>query len=61
MTVRELVDALRALPDQNATVVIGEGNRPDVWLLVSGLVLRRIFQLDDDFAMPGNDAAVEIV
>ncbi|MCP3401973.1 MULTISPECIES: hypothetical protein [unclassified Bradyrhizobium] len=61
MKVRELVDALRALPDQNATVVIGEGNRPGEWLIVSGLVLRRILQLDDDLAVLGNDVAVEIV
>lgn len=61
MRVHELVQALQTLPDQDATVVIGEGDRPDFWLIVSGLVPRQILQLDDDYAGPGGDAAVEIV
>jgi len=61
MKVRELVQALQALRDQDATVVIGEGNKPDDWLIVSGLVPRRIFRLDDDHAKSGSDMAVEIV
>ena len=61
MKVRDLVQALRELPDQDATVVIGEGNDPDVWLIVSGLTPRQIVRLDDDHARSGNEAAVEIV
>jgi hypothetical protein len=61
MKVRELVQALQALPDQDATVVIGEGNKPDEWLIVSGLAPRRIFRLDDDHAKPGSDMVVEVV
>ena len=39
MTVQELVTiSLQALPDQNATVVIGEGVEKETWLLVSGVV-----------------------
>ena len=39
MKVRELVKLLQDLPDQDARVVIGEGQQPDVWLLalLSGL------------------------
>jgi len=36
MKVRELVETLQRLPDQDATVVIGEGMVPDVWLIVEG-------------------------
>lgn len=61
MRVHELVQALEALPDQNATVVIGEGNVPELWLVVSGVVTRRITRLDSDRAKPGNEPAVEIV
>jgi hypothetical protein len=61
MKVRELVQALQALADQDATVVIGEGNEPEIWLVVSGLVPRRIKQLDGDQAKPGSKPAVEIV
>lgn len=61
MTVYELVRALKALPDQQATVVIGEGERPDVWLIVSGLTPRQISRVDDDHAVPGDSPAVEIV
>ena len=61
MIVRELVQALQALPDQDATVVIGEGSKPDEWLIVTGLTPRRIFRLDDDRAKPGSDMAIEIV
>jgi hypothetical protein len=38
MTVQELVSILQALPDQNATVVIGEGVEKETWLVVSGVV-----------------------
>jgi hypothetical protein len=61
MRVRELVQALQALPDQDATVVIGEGSKPDEWLIVSGLAPRKISRLNDDHAKPGSDMAVEIV
>ncbi|MBR0740366.1 hypothetical protein JQ581_25875 [Bradyrhizobium liaoningense] len=61
MRVRELVQALQSLPDQDATVVIGEGTEPEVWLIVSGLTPRRIMRLDEDQAKPGSETAVEIV
>ncbi|WFU36485.1 hypothetical protein QA635_19535 [Bradyrhizobium brasilense] len=61
MTVSELVRALQALPDQDATVVIGEGMKPDTWLIVSGVVPRQIARIDPDRAAPGTEAAIEIV
>lgn len=36
--VRELVQELQALPDQDAIVVIGEGSNPLIWLLVTGII-----------------------
>jgi hypothetical protein len=38
LRVRELVNRLKELPDQDAVVLIGEGTEPDVWLLVTGVV-----------------------
>jgi hypothetical protein len=61
MKVCDLVRALKALPDQDAIAVIGEGGKPEVWLIVSGVVQRRISPIDEDHAVPGTDAAVEIV
>ncbi len=42
MKVRELVETLQRLPDQDATVVIGEGLSPNVWLIVEGAAVRGI-------------------
>lgn len=63
MNVRELIEILKALPDQEAIVVIGEGQIPEVWLIVSGVVERRIQVSEStlDCVGPGNDIAVEIV
>jgi hypothetical protein len=61
MTVQELVAILQALPDQNATVVIGEGVEKETWLVVSGVVERRIMLINSDVAGPGKEPAVEIV
>ena len=63
MKVRELVQELRALPDQDAMVVIGEGSNPLIWLLVTGIIERGIAFLDEnpDFAKPGPRRAYEIV
>lgn len=61
MKVCDLVRALKALPDQDAIVVIGKGGKPDVWLIVSGVVPRQISRIDEDHAVPGTGAAVEIV
>jgi hypothetical protein len=61
MKVCDLVRALSALPDQDAIVVIGEGGKPEVWLLVSGVVERQISRIDEDQAVSGTDAAIEIV
>ena len=35
MKVHELIEKLQRLPDQNATVIIGQGQSPDVWLIVT--------------------------
>ena len=63
MKVRELVTLLQCVLDQDATVVIGEGSEPDVWLPVIGLVPRQISPVndDDDQAGPGSQPAIEIV
>jgi hypothetical protein len=61
MKVRELVTTLQALPDHNATVVIGEGVEQETWLVVSGVVERRITPINSDVAGPGKEPAVEIV
>ena len=61
MRVCELVEALQALPDQDATVVIGEGGSPGVWLIVSGLISQKIARMDADHAVPGSEPAIEIV
>ena len=41
LRVRELVNRLKDLPDQDAVVLIGEGTEPRVWLVVTGIVERR--------------------
>jgi hypothetical protein len=63
MTVRELVELLQKLPNQEATVVVGEGIKPDRWLLIIGLVERRIALANHnlDWVGPGAEQAVEIV
>ena len=63
MKVKELIQALQQLPDQDATVVISHGAGLDVFLVVTGAVQRNIRRLDGnpDFAGPGNEPAVEIV
>jgi hypothetical protein len=61
MTVQELVTILQALPDQNATVVIGEGVEKETWLLVSGVVERRVALTNSDVVGPGQEPAIEIV
>ncbi|MHC2251394.1 hypothetical protein [Bradyrhizobium embrapense] len=61
MKVRELVQVLRALPDQDATVVIGEGAKPETWLIVSGVSECWIAPVSDDHAIVGSEPAIEIV
>jgi len=63
MNVRELIELLQDWPDQEATVVIGEGMRLDQWLFVTGIVGRRIAidPKNPDVAQPGAKAGVEIV
>ena len=61
MKVRELLPPCRRIPDQNATVVIGEGVEEETWLLVSGVVERRITPINSDVAGPGEEPAIEIV
>lgn len=63
MNVRELIELLEGWPDQEATVVIGEGMRLDQWLLVTGIVGRRIAvdPKNPDVALPGAEAGLEIV
>jgi hypothetical protein len=60
MKVGELVKLLQSFPDQNALVVIGD-DVPESWLIVTGLVERRISQASPDHAIPGDNPAVEIV
>ena len=63
MKVRELTKLLQGLPDQDATVVIGEGIKHDLWLLVTGVVERKIDDPTDklDSVGPGREPGVEIV
>jgi hypothetical protein len=63
MKVRELVDTLKQLPNQDATVVIGEGSKPDVWLIVDGVVERgiRTEKGNLDWVGSGSEPGVEIV
>ncbi|MET3972238.1 hypothetical protein [Bradyrhizobium sp. S3.9.1] len=63
MKVRDLVRRLQEFPDQDATVVIGEGEKPEVWLIVDGAVERGIRVREDtlDWVGPGTEPAVEIV
>jgi len=61
MKVRELIQALQALQDLDATVVIGEGAQPETWLIVSGVVECRIARVNDDHAIAGSEPAIEIV
>jgi hypothetical protein len=63
MKVRELVQRLQGLPDQDATVVLADGGHPLVWLIVTGIVERRIDRSEEhpDFAIPGSQCGYEIV
>jgi hypothetical protein len=42
MKVAELVSILQALPDQQATVVFGDDDSPNSWLIVTGIIERQI-------------------
>lgn len=63
MNVREFIERLQAMPDQDATVVIAEGVHAHLWLIVSGLVPRGVKRTADnpDLVEPGSQPAVEIV
>jgi hypothetical protein len=63
MKVKELIQALQQLPDQESTVVISHGAGSDVFAIVRGIVQRNIQRLDGnpDFAGSGSEPAVEIV
>jgi hypothetical protein len=63
LRVRELVNRLKDLPDQDAVVLIGEGTEPEVWLVVTGIVERRanLSGYDADCARPGSLVGYEIV
>ena len=63
MKVHELIEKLQRLPDQNATVIIGQGQSPNVWLIVTGLVERNIAPSDEnsDYVVSGAQRGVEIV
>jgi hypothetical protein len=62
MKVRELIERLQALPDQEATVVIAHLFRQR-WLVVSGVFPRGLAPLEEnpDFMGPGSESGVEIV
>ena len=62
MKVRELVKALEQIQDQDAPVLIGEGLRPDLWLVVTGIVEHGIERRDAlDAVGPGHEIGIEIV
>jgi hypothetical protein len=61
MKVAELVSILQAVPDQQATVVIGDGDSPNSWLIVTGIIERQIALKNPDEAGPGDEPAIEIV
>jgi hypothetical protein len=64
MRVSELAGALHELPDQDATVVIRDGMKPDVRLIVCVRARRAKNSPPDDnpdFAGPGDDPGDEIV
>jgi hypothetical protein len=62
MKVRELIERLQALPDQEATVVIARLFRQR-WLVVSGVFPRGLAPLEEnpDFMGPGSEPGAEIV
>jgi hypothetical protein len=62
MMVRELVELLQDLPDQEARVVIGDGVSARRWLFVTGVVEQGVAPLREnpDFAVPGRERAIEI-
>lgn len=62
MKVRELIERLQQLPDQDATVVIKHGFRSE-WLVVSGVFPRGLSRLErnPDFMGVGEEPGVEIV
>src|SRR5580692_4294119 len=61
VNVAELVKhPANALPDQQATVVIWDGEERDTWLMVTGIE-RRIARKNPDAAGPGDEPAIEIV
>jgi hypothetical protein len=61
MKVRELVELLRKLPNQEATILIGEGMTPNVWLTVCGVAERNISLANDnpDRVGPGSELDVD--
>jgi hypothetical protein len=62
MKVREFIQRLQELPDQEATVVIAHVFRQR-WLVVSGVFPRGLAPLEEnpDFMGPGSEPGVEIV
>lgn len=63
MNVRELIELLRAWPEQEATVVVSDGVRFNRWLFATGIVARRIGADTEhpDFAISGTEPGIEIV
>lgn len=62
MKVRELIERLQQLPDQDATVVVAHIFRQE-WLVVSGVFPRGLRRLEGnpDFMGPGDEPGAEIV
>jgi hypothetical protein len=62
MKVRELIERLQELPDQEATVVISHLFRQR-WLVVSDVFPRGLAPLEEnpDFMGPGSEPGVEII
>jgi hypothetical protein len=63
MTVRELIEMLRDLPDQDAKVVVADGISATRWLAATGIVDQGVTacRCNPDFLEPGRERAVEIV
>ena len=63
MTVRELIYRLRKLKDQDALIVVPNGESLTEWIIASGIVELGIgpSKVNPDMVIPGRNAGIEIV
>ena len=63
MTVRELVEMLRRLPDQEVQVIVSDGVSGNIWFGATGIVEQAVSSScsNPDFFEPGMERAIEIV